>query len=183
MKQKYWLVLGVASLGATQAAACSSKFDSCSEARTCSGQGAATADSGAGSVARGDAGEGGSSNPGVAGSGNAVAGASNPSQGGAGGAAGAAGEVGAAGEAGEAGAAGKPPIPACALDSDCSDHLACDGVETCQVGKCVAGSAPCVNPDPAHCDDVCDESTGAAVCKVRGKDADKDGHFSSACAA
>jgi len=40
-----------------------------------------------------------------------------------------------------------------------------------------------VNPDPAHCDDVCDESTGAAVCKVRGKDADKDGHFSSACAA
>jgi hypothetical protein len=83
--------------------------------------------------------------------------------------------------AGSGGSAGETSGQACKVDADCSDHLACNGIETCVEKVCHAGIAPCPNDDPAHCDAVCVEANGAAVCSVQGQDKDKDGHLSSAC--
>ena len=163
MKQKYWLVLGVAAMGATQAAACSSNFDSCTDSRTCASAGAAGGgEAGATAVGNtaGDTGESG-----------------GPTH------AGGADSAGDAGNAGNAGNAGESQTAACISDSDCSDNLACNGAETCQAGQCKVGVPPCPNPDPVHCDAVCTESSPTAACSVRGQDADMDGHFSSACVA
>jgi hypothetical protein len=93
------------------------------------------------------------------------------------------GEAGSAGSVDTAGDGGEGPKPECVSDADCSDHLACNGSETCDDGVCKPGVAPCANPEPAHCDAICTELNGAASCTVRGQDNDKDGHFSSACTA
>lgn len=173
MKTKYWLLVGSFVIASVQSLACSSS-SSC-EGAACSQ---------AGSAGSGEAGD-----SATAGDGSTHAGAGNSA--GAGNPAGAAGEGGArdsAGAAGagasEAGAGGEPPVPDCVKDIDCSNHVACDGEELCDdSGTCRPGVPPCsaANPEPANCDVVCSEPSGKAVCTVRGKDADKDGHYSSAC--
>ncbi|HTA91019.1 MAG TPA: putative metal-binding motif-containing protein [Polyangiaceae bacterium] len=84
---------------------------------------------------------------------------------------------------GEGGAAGASPQPQCARDADCSDSLACNGMETCSAGVCQSGVPPCANPDPTDCDVSCTELNGAASCLVKAQDKDQDGYGSSACAA
>jgi Putative metal-binding motif len=153
-----WLLAVAAGGGAGFATpGCSSSFSSCEASRDCAPGVASGGETGA-SDALGEAGNAGSPND-----------AGEP-----GGAGGASGEAGMGGEGGQ----GTPP---CATDEDCSDHLACDGVETCDKGTCMPGVSPCVNPEPAHCDAVCAEVKGAASCTVRGQDKDGDGHFASNC--
>lgn len=163
---------------ATVLQSCSSPFSDCVSARDCAsgnaGEGGEPAASGGSSGASlGSAGMNGGEATGGAAMGEAgeggEGGALNPSE--------------TAGASGEAGAGGAAPIPECVHDADCSDHLACNGTETCVEGKCNPGSAPCANPDAVHCDVLCAELNGAASCTVRGVDKDKDGHYSSACAA
>ncbi len=161
MKQKYWLVLGVASIGATQAAACSSNFDSCADSRTCASAGAAAAGE-AGAPAGDSAGEAGA-------------------KAGGGGAAHSDAEGGEAGRSGEAGAG--PVDHAPVLFGDCSmlglnacqgrasaQRLACDGAKwqagtTCadgelcdsSTGKCAKEIAECATAKPGQ--SVCREDT------------------------
>ena len=129
----------------------------------------------------GVAGDGGSSGKGA----SSGKGGGSGEGGGSGDVAGSAGEDAVAGDKGigggaGGGAAGGPST--CVNDDDCSDHLKCTGVETCVANKCNAGTpVACTNPDATNCDATCSEDTGA--CVVRGKDKDKDGHFSSACVA
>lgn len=49
----------------------------------------------------------------------------------------------------------------CSSDPDCDDNLACNGVETCDLGSgnCVVGTPPCTNP----CDASCTEPAGTCV--------------------
>lgn len=164
-----WLILGSAAcVAGLNVEACSSPFSNCEAARDCP-------------IVAGSAGQAGSAgSPGQAGSPDAPIGEAGADAGKVDSSGGAAGESGAASEAG---AAGQAPTPECTSDADCSDHLACNGSETCKAGACVPGTPPCANPDPAHCDAICKELDGAASCSVRGQDQDKDGHFSSACAA
>ncbi len=154
MKLKYWLLgLGLGALAAQQLA-CSSEFTSCQAKRNCPAGGSG----GAG----GEAGEAGDATGGHAGDVN---------------------EAGSSGEAGSsaAGAGGEPAV-ACTLDADCSDALACNGIESCVDGTCKAGTPPCANPEPEHCDATCSEKNGKPECSMQGKDADHDGHFASVCA-
>jgi hypothetical protein len=167
MEAKHWFALAaVFGLGA-EVAACSSKFSSCTESRTCAPSGGS---------ANGDAGE--ASDLGSAGGGGKTqtTGGSPATDAGA-----SATDAGAPSV--EAGAGGEAPAVACDRDSDCNDDLACNGVERCVEGVCRAGISPCANQEPAHCDAVCTEKGGAAACAVRGQDKDKDGHFTTACVA
>ncbi len=97
------------------------------------------------------------------------------------------GSSGAAGASGSAGAGGGTGgLPAsCTDSSECDDKLACNGKETCEKGKCVAGTAvSCPNPDPAHCVGECTEAGGGnTTCVVKGLDADKDTYLDAACTA
>jgi cysteine-rich repeat protein len=130
MKHKYWLVLGVASIGAMQAAACSSNFDSCADSRSCASAGSA-GEAGQPETGKGEAGQ--------------------ATDGGAAGA-----PVGDGGAAGTSN--GKPTLfgdcsavgqPAC-QDSASAQRLACDGKKwqagtTCADGElCDSGSGACV---------------------------------------
>jgi Putative metal-binding motif len=162
----WWLVLVAVGSAGLIVSGCSSDFSSCEAYRDCPNSGAA-------GVGGADAGAG----VGVSGAPDVSAGA---------GAGGEGDRIGAAGEGGQAGAGGQAGDASsieCTIDADCSDHLACDGVESCVHGACVPGVAPCANPEPEHCDAVCVELKGAASCSVQGQDKDKDGHLSSACAA
>jgi hypothetical protein len=103
----------------------------------------------------------------------------NPGTSGTAGAAG--GAAGSGGTAGNGGAAGSGGGQACSENSDCDDGLACNGIETCTAGKCGAGTAPCTNPDPAHCSVTCSEPAG--TCSVTANDADNDGHKDAKCSA
>jgi Putative metal-binding motif len=155
LKQTSWLLLlgAVGSVGLT-ASGCSSPFSSCEAYRDCAVGGTG----------------------GVGGAGADTAGAPDVN-------AGAGGEGDRIGEGGLGGAAGEGSSAECTSDADCSDGLACNGIESCVRGACIAGVAPCANPEPEHCDAVCVELKGAASCSVHGQDKDKDGHLSSACAA
>jgi len=163
--------LAVAGVGSVLALeACSGgAFSSCADTFTCSGAGSGGQSAGAAGASAGSSG---------------ASGRESTSAGGDAGAPGVIVEPGAGGVAGtdEGGAGGQATTPECAHDADCSDHLACNGVETCEEGVCVAGVPPCANPEPAHCDAVCTEVGGAASCTVRGQDKDGDGHFASNCA-
>lgn len=162
------------------AQACSSRFSDCESARDCKGalgeggEAGQDSDGGPATGAGGNAGGVGGNSGGTGGRG-----------GGAGGAAGtpASGSLAGNDDGGAGGEAGGGAALACIKDADCNDQLACDGVETCVGGLCKPGVSPCANPDAVHCDIVCTEGAGAAVCGVRGKDSDKDGHYSAACAA
>ena len=170
------VLVGGAVLVASVVPGCSS-FKSCEDTRTCAEAGGSTNIGAAGEA--GDTGEnGGSSTAGVSSGGDAGA-----NTGGSAGSGVIANDAGAAGEPGAAGAGGAPVQPECQQDLDCSDHLACNGVEKCIDNKCAPGSFSCANPDAAHCDVACKENNGAAQCVVTGQDKDKDGHFSAACAA
>ncbi len=57
MKPKYWLVLGAITAAAAQSAACSSKFSSCTESRTCAPKGGTGGMGEAGDTATAEAGE------------------------------------------------------------------------------------------------------------------------------
>jgi Putative metal-binding motif len=162
----WWLVLVAVGSAGLIAPGCSSDFSSCEAYRDCPNSGAA-------GVGGADAGAG----VGVSGAPDVSAGAGAGGEGDRIGAAGEGGQVGDGGQAGDASSV------ECTIDADCSDHLACDGVESCVHGACVPGVAPCANPEPEHCDVVCVELKGAASCSVQGQDEDKDGHLSSACAA
>src|SRR5262249_4010461 len=60
--------------------------------------------------------------------------------------------------------AGLPPSDpvtiACDANSQCDDGNACDGVETCAQGSCVAGAAPAVDDGDVCTADPCDPATG-----------------------
>jgi len=159
------LMAGIAGLGAGLVFSGCSSFATCEESRSC---------------VAGSAGQSGSPAAGKAGapSDGAAAGADSDTSGGS--SSGGKAAVASA-EAGAAGAAGDGSTAECVRDADCSNGLACDGVETCDAGTCRPGAPPCANPEPAHCDSVCEERKGQAVCSVRGKDHDKDGHFASSC--
>jgi hypothetical protein len=59
--------------------------------------------------------------------------------------------------------------PTCAMDSECDDANACNGVETCVAGVCLPG-APVVCDDAVGCTtDTCDPGTGA--CSAAADDA------------
>ncbi len=120
MKPKYWLVLGVVAAAAAQSAACSSKFESCSESRTCPPK--------TGSGGTGDAGD--AAQP-------EAAGAPENSENG-----GAAGDT--AAPANEAGAAGEGGAlePACTANIDLnSDPKNCGSCgHDCLGGECTSGS-------------------------------------------
>lgn len=51
------------------------------------------------------------------------------------------------------------PPPACTGDAECDDHLACNGVERCQGGSCVAGTAPVCDDGIACTRSRCVEGT------------------------
>ncbi len=53
--------------------------------------------------------------------------------------------------------------PACATDADCNDGRLCNGMETCNVGQCVAGAPPVCNDGIACTFDACDEVQNACV--------------------
>jgi len=92
------------------------------------------------------------------------------------------------------GACGSPPVmvdassgddatmdaaPSCRIDDECDDGLACDGIETCSGGRCVAG-------EPLDCDDgvACTADTCSEElrrCVNRPTDADSDGYPDLAC--
>ena len=76
------------------------------------------------------------------------------------------------------------PDAGCQTAADCSDGLACNGVEACGANLCTPGAAPCSNPNAAHCAVTCTE-TGMAVpkCTVAPLDADGDGHGDEQCPA
>ncbi len=80
-------------------------------------------------------------------------------------------------DAGAAGSVGS----ACRQDSDCSNHLACDGVESCSSGKCIAGASPCANASPIVVTWCAPSSTAALRVRCEVVILDKDGHFSNAC--
>jgi Putative metal-binding motif len=97
---------------------------------------------------------------------------------------GAAAGGGGAGEAGAAGSGDAAPTPACVVDADCSDRLACNGAEQCELGVCIPGAPPsCKNPDPTHCKQACVEKAGGYDCVTTSLDGDGDGHGSRLCAA
>jgi hypothetical protein len=50
-------------------------------------------------------------------------------------------------------ACNEQPCPECVTNAECDDGLYCNGVETCQDGACLAGTAPC---DAAHCVEATD---------------------------
>lgn len=59
----------------------------------------------------------------------------------------------------------------CTIDDDCDDGTFCNGVETCVMGACVAGSDPC--DDGIDCTlDACIESR--RLCRSDGPDLDRD---------
>jgi hypothetical protein len=70
----------------------------------------------------------------------------------------------------------------CTEDSDCDDADACTGSERCADGVCMAGEAPCANPDPAHCTVSCVAEGPSPTCSVVAQDHDGDGHGDGACA-
>ena len=157
------LIVGLGAAGFS--AGCSSPFDTCQARRTCPSSLDDPA-AGAGNAADSDAGGGkDSETQGKGGSG-------------------AQGEGGpAAGTGGAGGAAGAAPEPECERDGDCSDGLACNGVEACAAGVCQAGALACANPDTVNCEVHCTELNEGASCFVQAQDVDKDGYRSSACVA
>jgi hypothetical protein len=80
------------------------------------------------------------------------------------------------------GSAGAPPAVACTSSKECDDQLACNGVETCVKGSCVAGEPLCTNPDEAHCSVACIEGK-TPTCSVSALDVDKDQHGTVLCKA
>jgi len=62
----------------------------------------------------------------------------------------------------------------CAADSDCDDGLYCNGSETCSMGACVIGVAPCEA-------DRCIEAEARCTEGCAGSDMDADGVLSIAC--
>ena len=162
-----WLVTGFAGFGACLALPGCSPDSSCQTTRTCprteAGQGGLGSGLEAGAPSKG-----------------ATAGAA-PNAGGPSNVGGANAEAGASGESGAGGDANQPSSTACINDADCSNGLACDGIERCNAGTCLPGAPACANPEPAHCDSVCEEQSGKAACSVRGQDRDKDSHFASSC--
>ena len=77
---------------------------------------------------------------------------------------------------------GDDSTSACVSDSDCDDGLACNGLESCNMGTCMSGAGPCTNPDAEHCDISCEESPEGANCSVVAADDDGDEHGDMACA-
>ena len=71
----------------------------------------------------------------------------------------------------------------CVRDSDCDDGDPCTGSEHCTDRVCVAGSAPCSNPDPAHCSATCVAEAGSPSCSLAARDADGDGDHAPGCQA
>jgi len=140
------------------AQACSSRFSDCETARTCSATNSDAGETSAAGHAEGPGGQAGE--------------AGSPSGG---------GSAGATPE--EGGAGGDGGQPDCTKDTDCSDGIACNGLERCEHGACVPGAPPCSNPDADHCAVTCSEVKGAASCVVSGEDKDGDGHVSTACKA
>lgn len=65
--------------------------------------------------------------------------------------------------------------PECSVDGDCNDGLNCNGIETCQTGKCVAGTAVNCSSLTDKCNTgTCIESSGAcgATPKTNGTSCD-----------
>jgi hypothetical protein len=167
-----WLVAGGA--GFSVAVGCSSDFSSCEDSKTCTGAGGSAGTAGSpqagapdDTVPNASTGGTGAGGSGMGAGGSADAGARPVSD--------------AAGAAGAAGEANAPPKPECVVAADCDDHLACNGVESCDMGVCKPGTAPCANPDAAHCDVICTEAGGAASCLVQGQDKDHDTYLSKLC--
>jgi len=67
----------------------------------------------------------------------------------------------------DAGATDAGPAPQCAEDDECDDGVVCNGSETCDFGRCRAGT-PIVCDDGVGCtEDTCDEAAGGCVSTPR----------------
>lgn len=71
---------------------------------------------------------------------------------------------------------------ACAMDSECDDHVFCDGVEQCMPGAPQADCRGCVRPTGRVCPSTmaCSEASASCVAVVCG-DTDGDGRVSAFC--
>jgi hypothetical protein len=85
-------------------------------------------------------------------------------------------------DAGQEPGAGPDAAPECEGPADCDDDDLCNGVYACVSGMCREQVAPCVNPDPAHCEARCEPAAGG-TCLFVPLDQDADGHGDRACMA
>lgn len=173
-------------LAAVLAVSCGDDFTDCTASRTCpdsvggaGGEAGADGTAGTMSSAAGSSGKAAVGGSDAGGSG----GRAEQTEAGRGGDGPAPSDGGEAGQAGEAGTGGQvEPPAACERDSDCRDDNACDGIETCEAGRCAEGTPfTCTSDEPEQCDAVCETVEGVATCRYTGRDADRDGYRSAAC--
>ena len=164
-----WLLVGGVCIGTLQLVACSSKFNTCAERRTCAGKGGAAGESGEASEAAGEAGGGGV--------------AESPGDGAD---AGDAGHDSVQESAGSAGDSGLPQGPECVAGTArcastpprrelCSSAGQWSLVESCAPGSsCIGSGASCLKDDGSTC--IADSECASNACKTYYADADDDGY-------
>ncbi len=76
---------------------------------------------------------------------------------------------------------GTDGVALCAMDSDCSDELFCNGTETCDPSSEDADSQGCVTTPSCMPTQTCDETTDECITDCDNPDADGDGARAASC--